>query len=342
MLRLSTVLPQCGELIMACIRKRNTKWEVQIRRVGQPSINKSFMHKLSATQWARQMEVDLDQNGLFSNGVKLLNISFGDLLCRYRDEIIKHKKGADPETYFIGSLLRHKISQYPLKHLTRQLLCNYRDERLKEVKSSTVIRQFSIIRHSLTIAEREWGIPIKENPAANVKMPPKNKGRNRRLNTNELDILLIGCSRSRVSWLSPLIQLAIETGMRRGELINILPEHVDLDLRTLHIPYTKTGEPRTIPLSTQAVQLLSNLMKDEEDKIFPITGNAIRMAWGRLKKRVGITNLHFHDLRHEATSRFFEKGLNVMEVATITGHKDLRMLQRYTHLRAEDLAKKLG
>ena len=339
---LGTIVAQYGELIMASIRKRNGKWQVQIRRTGHLSLNRSFIQKINAVRWIREMEIDLDQNGLVSKGYKLLDMKFSQILCRYRDEIIIHKKSAESESYFIGCLLKHEISKYPIKHLTRELFTNYRDERLKEVKCSTVIRQFSIIRHALTIAKREWGIPIRENPAANIKMPSKNKGRNRRLNTKELDILLDGCSSSRVSWLSPLIQLAIETGMRRGELINVQSEHVDLVLRTLHIPDTKTGEPRTIPLSTHAVQLLSNLIKDEEGRIFPITGNAIRMAWGRLRKRVGITNLHFHDLRHEATSRFFEKGLNVMEVATITGHKDLRMLQRYTHLRAEDLAKKLG
>ena len=335
-------MSQYGELIMASIRKRNGKWQVQIRRTGHLSLNKSFIQKINAVRWIREMEIDLDQNGLVSKGYKLLDMKFSQLLCRYRDEIVINKKSAESERYFIECLLKHEISKYPIKNLTRELFTNYRDERLKEVKCSTVIRQFSIIRHALTIAKREWGIPIGENPAANVTMPFKNRGRNRRLNTNELDILLNECSRSRVSWLSPLIQLAIETGMRRGELINIQPEHVDLDLRTLYIPHTKTGEPRTIPLSTHAVQLLSNLIKGEEDRIFPITGNAIRMAWGRLRKRAGISGLNFHDLRHEATSRFFEKGLNVMEVVTITGHKDLRMLQRYTHLRAEDLAKKLG
>ena len=338
---LGTIVAQYGELIMASIRKRNGRWQVQIRRTGHLSLNRSFIQKINAVRWIREMEIDLDQNGLVSKGYKLLDMKFSQILCRYRDEIIIHKKSAESESYFIGCLLKHEISKYPIKHLTRELFTNYRDERLKEVKCSTVSRQFSIIRHALTIAKREWGLPIRENPAANIKMPSKNKGRNRRLNTKELDILLDGCSRSRVSWLSPLIQLAIETGMRRGELINIQSEHVDLDLRTLYIPHTKTGEPRTIPLSSHAVHLLSNLIKNEEVRIFPITGNAIRMAWGRLKNRVGITDLHFHDLRHEATSRFFEKGLNVMEVATITGHKDLRMLQRYTHLRAEDLAKKL-
>jgi integrase len=130
--------------------------------------------------------------------------------------------------------------------------------------------------------------------------------------------------------------------MRRGWLINIQSEHVELDLRTLYIPHTKTVEPGTILLSFHAIQLLSNLKKDEEGRIFLITGKAIRMVWERLKKRVGIIDLHFHDLRYELTSRFFDIGLNVIEVATITGRKDLRMLKRYSHLRAEDLAKKLG
>ena len=130
--------------------------------------------------------------------------------------------------------------------------------------------------------------------------------------------------------------------MTRGWLINIQSEHVKLDLRTLYIPHTKTVEPRTILLSSHAIQLLSNLKKDEEGRIFPITGKAIRMAWERLKKRLGIIDLYFHDLRYELTSRFFEICLNVIKVATITRHKDLRMLKRYSHLRAEDLAKMLG
>ena len=97
-----------------------------------------------------------------------------------------------------------------------------------------------------------------------------------------------------------------------------------------------------MPLSLDAVEVLNNLPRSFDGNVFPLSITALRGLWNRACKRAGIIDLHFHDLRHEATSRFFEKGLNVMEVATITGHKDLRMLQRYTHLRAEDLAKKLG
>ena len=130
--------------------------------------------------------------------------------------------------------------------------------------------------------------------------------------------------------------------MRRGELLSLAWEDVDLDLRVAHLNMTKNGSKRDVPLSPEVINLLRSLPHGISSCVFPITFASLRGLWNRACKRTGITDLHFHDLRHEATSRFFEKGLNVMEVATITGHKDLRMLQRYTHLRAEDLATKLG
>ena len=241
---------------MACIRKRDTKWHVQIRRAGQPSITRTFIKKSLASEWARRTETDLDNNGFIAERTQLLKITLADLLRRYLDEVIIHKKGAGVESYVIGSLLRHKISRYTLKSLTPDMFRQYRDERLKTVKPSTISRQLSIIRHAFSVAKNEWGIPITDNPVARIKMPSPNTQRNRRLKHNELELLLNGCKESRVWWLSPLIQLAIETGMRRGELLNIKEENINIDTRTLHIPGTKNGHPRTIPLSTKAVQIL--------------------------------------------------------------------------------------
>ncbi len=140
-----------------------------------------------------------------------------------------------------------------------------------------------------------------------------------------------------------LLRFAIETGMRRGELVNARWQFVDWARRTLHIPETKNGHPRTIPLSGEAIRILRGILDGGHDsvRIFPLSANAVRLAWGRLIKRARITNLRLHDLRHEAVSRFFEKGLSVPEVALISGHRDYRMLARYTHLRPEDVAKKL-
>jgi integrase len=146
-----------------------------------------------------------------------------------------------------------------------------------------------------------------------------------------------------------IIIVALETGMRRGEILNIKKSHIDFARRTLLIPLTKTETPRTIPLSSRAIEAIraqlrgsQNVIPIEETTLFSYTARGLSGAFFRLCRKHGLENLHFHDLRHEATSRFFEKGLNPVEVATITGHKDTRMLMRYTHLRAEDLVKRLG
>jgi integrase len=145
------------------------------------------------------------------------------------------------------------------------------------------------------------------------------------------------CSNS--AWyLRPLITLAIETGMRRGELRSIRWKDVDQTARTIRILKTKNGHPRTIPLTPKAIEILASLERKDE-RVFPVTPNAVRLAWERLRKRAGLEDLRLHDLRHEAVSRFFEYGLTVPEVALISGHHDPRMLSRYTHLRPEKVAK---
>ena len=105
----------------------------------------------------------------------------------------------------------------------------------------------------------------------------------------------------------------------------------------------QNGDSKDVPLSPHALELLTDLPRNirEDQVVFPLHFEALKSSWRRACCRAGISDLRFHDLRHEATSRFFEKGLNVMEVAAITVHKDLRMLQKYTHLRAGDLARKL-
>ena len=145
-------------------------------------------------------------------------------------------------------------------------------------------------------------------------------------------------------WFRPVVLFAIETGMRRGEILSLCWEHVHLDKRYVHLPETKNGDSRDVPLSPQALELLGGLPRNirSDQKVFPLHFEALNSSWRRACFRADIIDLRFHGLRHEATSRFFEKGLNVMEVAAITGHKDLRMLQRCTHLWVKHRARKLG
>jgi integrase len=139
------------------------------------------------------------------------------------------------------------------------------------------------------------------------------------------------------------VALAIETGMRRGELLGLLWDNVDLERRTAFLPVTKNGESRGVPLSNRAVEVLRALPPSTNGRVFgELTREALKQSFNRAARRTGITGLRVHDLRHEATSRLFEKGLNVMEVAFVTGHKTLQMLKRYTHLSVTDLATTLG
>ena len=141
--------------------------------------------------------------------------------------------------------------------------------------------------------------------------------------------------------------------MRRGEILGIKKSHIDFQKSVLFIPSTKTDRPRTIPLSNSSLtSLIAQLRASQsesggviplhEPTIFDYQPRGFSGEFLKLCRRKGIHDLHFHDLRHEATSRLFEKGLNPVEVATITGHKDTKMLMRYTHLRAEDLVGRLG
>ncbi|HIA60353.1 MAG TPA: site-specific integrase [Pelagibacterales bacterium] len=188
-----------------------------------------------------------------------------------------------------------------------------------------------MVQHLYSIANKEWGYNI-PNPIKCIQKPTLNNKKERRL-TNEEFIFLIRGNYPQVK-LRNIIELAIETGMRRGEILNIKPEHIKG--QTLLIPITKNGYPRTIPLTKRALYLL-----ESANLPYVMSANAVRLAWDRLKKKGNIKDLHFHDLRHEAISRLFEKGLSIPEVALISGHKDVRMLFRYTHLKAEDILRKL-
>ena len=177
-----------------------------------------------------------------------------------------------------------------------------------------------------------------DNPVAKVSRPKMPKGRDRRLQPGEEELLLgvLGIT------LKPLFQIALETAMRQGELTSLEWKDINLARRVAYLPETKNNEPRHVPLSSKAVSVLSKLPRRIDGKVFGVSGVHVSKSFREACKKLKIEDLRWHDLRHEACSRLFEKGLNPMEVASISGHKTLQMLKRYTHLKAEDLARKLG
>ena len=327
---------------MATFRKRGAyQWQAQVRKKGQPLQTKTFETRAQAEQWARAIEVEMDK-GMFVSRAEAESTTLKELLKRYLAEITPPKKGAASETNRLRALMRLPLARRYVAGIRGMDIASFRDERLRKVTPSTVKRDLVLLGHMFEVARKEWGIYV-HNPVRDIKLPADNRPRDRRLQVGEEDRLLEACRAARNPWLLPIVQLALETAMRQGELIRLRWEHIDLNRRTAHLPDTKNGESRTVPLSTTAIRVLHALPRSLHGQVFPgVTTEAIKRAYIRAVRRAGIENLRFHDLRHEATTRLFEKGLNIMEVASITGHKDLRMLRRYTHLKAEDLARKLG
>lgn len=327
---------------MATIRKRGSKWQVQIRREGHPPISKSFLQKSDAQLWARQTEARVERAELPESPAKLKGIRFEDVIVRYRDEVAARKQAAPIERVILDAFLRQPLAKLSLAELRPEGIAAYRDRRLQTVKPATVHRELGLLRHVLKIAKAEWGIPLLHNPFAAVELPRLRNQRQRRLKGDELERLRGAVGRLRNRELVSVFEFAIETGMRRGEIVGMRWRDVDQEGRTLHIPKSKNGHPRTIPLTERALAILDARTGSGGEQVFSISANAIRLAWARLRNWANVDDLHFHDLRHEAISRFFEKGLSMPEVALISGHRDPRMLFRYTHLQAEELARKLS
>jgi len=326
---------------VASIRKTKTGWQVQIRKQGHQTLTKSFLYRSDAQTWAKEIESKIER-GSFRDPSLLEKTLFRDVLQRYLQEITPQKRSRRSETYCIRGLLRAPLSRLSLAQIGPQAIANYRDLRLRAVSSSTVRRELVTLSHIFTILIREWEYPLPSNPVKMIKKPSETQSRNRRLQADEEHRILEACSGHPNPWLHPLVILAIETAMRRSELLNLRWADIDQHARTALIRESKNGDQRVVPLSNNAIEVLNNLPHSIDGRVIPLLPDSVTRAWTRIAHRLEINDLKFHDLRHEATSRFFEMGLNVMEVSSITGHKDLSMLKRYTHLKAEDLAKKLA
>lgn len=328
---------------MATITKRPNGYQVQIRKKGFPPLSKQFKTYREARLWGSYVESEMDI-GCFKDKTLAEKTTLGELLERYLQQVTPLKKSSKQERARILQFLREDpLCLHKMTALTPKTIAAWRDVRLQLVSGSTVNRDLALLSHVINTSRREWDIHI-ENPLALVRRPRCNRGRERRLNGNEQEILFKEiCEKSRNPYLLPVIQTAIETGMRRSELLQLEWSRVDLERRVIRLVDTKNGEGRSVPLTLRAVEILSSLPKRKgyEDLVFPISANALKLGFQRALERSRIDDLRFHDLRHEAVSRFFEKGLNVMEVASISGHKTLQMLKRYSHMQLGNLIQKI-
>ncbi len=293
---------------MATFRKRNSKWQVQIRLNGHKAKNRTFLRKVDAKRWAHQTEIEI-QHGLFADKLEIFNkTTLGDLILRYRDTVTPNKKGKVNETIVLNALLRRSFSQKNLTELSPQDFAKFRDERSRVVRAPTLNHELTYLSHVYRLAKLKWGIPI-ENPLEGIRRPKADPARARRLLDGEWNLLMVEAANCRNKLIQPIIQLAVETGMRRSEILNIRGGDIDEDNAVLLVTESKNGYSRKIPLTEKALLILSTQSPDIDGRLFPIPFESFSSAWDRLVKRAGIKDLHFHDLRHEAISRFFEMGL---------------------------------
>ena len=328
---------------MATIRKRNSKWQVQVRSNGQTA-SRTFSQRVDAVKWGREAERSAELGLLHQPSASSVEaMTFGQVLERYRDEVTSAKRCVDNETYAINGFLRScsKLAGKLIGKLTSADFIAHRDKRSQKMKPATVVRELGWMQHAVDIACSDWGQRVRDgNPVKQVRRPRINNRRERRLQVGEWQALFDAVNEDRLPMMKPLLALALATGMRRGELLSLQWKHVDLERCTAFLPQTKNGRARTVPLSPTAVRVLEQLSQTSE-RCVPLSGNSVGLAFDRLRQRAKVVDLTVHDIRHEAVSRFVESGLSLAQVQMISGHRDLRMLMRYTHLQTDDIVAKL-
>lgn len=306
-------------------------WNVRIRRQGHKLATKSFINKVDADRWARTVESEMDR-GLFVDRSEAEATTLAQALERYEREVTANKKGCHQEAKRITQWLKSDLAKRSLASLKGNDFACYRDKRLKMVASNTVRLELAIISHLFTVAAQEWGLPV-SNPIQSIRKPKGSNARTRRLEGDEEARLLSACSSH--SYLKRIVVLALETGMRQGEIVSLTWAEVDLGRSVIEKKDSKNGDGRTIPLTRKAIAALGDRGIGKIFRCYP------REAWENALTSAKIEDFHFHDLRHEAISRLFERGMNVMEVKSVSGHKTLQMLARYTHLKPADLLQKM-
>jgi integrase len=337
---------------MAQIENRGDgQWRVRIRRKGYPAQSRTFESYDEAETWATNTESEM-RRGVFHDRTEAEKTTLYALLERYLREVVPRHKGAEKDISCIRAVMRHKMAQTKMAGLTASTVAAWRDERLKEISGASVRRYMGTLSGAVNYARRHWGIHC-ENPFALVDRPPDSRARDRRLNADEEARMLaalnvkntVGARGVKNIWLLPFYLFAIETAMRRSEILSLNWKRVDLEKQTARLPDTKNGQGRIVPLSASAVEILRELPRPEEGadgQVFCVTASQISGGWKTARKNAEITDYRLHDGRHEGTTRLAELLPNPLELAFVTGHMDMKMLKRYYNPRAEDLAKKLG
>lgn len=334
---------------MASIIRRGDAWRAMIRRKGKSS-QQTFDTEKEARAWAEKEEARIisAQPADKEERPNLRITTVADLFDRYAKEVSPDKRGAGVEIVRLRCLMPSFMME--VTTLTGPSMAQWRDRRLKEVSASTVNRELNLISAVLTIAIKEWGLPLPSNPVHLIQRPKMPRARERRVPDHERAVILEQLEWDGISTPLTIKQkvgwgflFALDTMMRFSEITNLTWQHVHLDRKFCHLPQTKNGDARNVPLSTRAVALIRLLPeRAPSQKVLAVNSGTFKQYFRKAKKAAGIKDLHFHDTRREAITQASKKITNVAELARATGHRGTKSLMVYYHPDVTDIADKLG
>lgn len=324
---------------MASIKKRKTKngqtrYKVEINLRGYAPQYSTFNTLADARRWATGTEAAL-REGRYFKPTASDQKTFAELADRYIQEVLPVKpKIKYDQTYQLRWWI-DEIGHYFLDDLTPAILAKARDKlskttggHRKKKSSATVNRYLAALTAALNHGVREWNW-LKESPAKGLRKCKEPRGRVRYLSDDERQRLFQACLESSNENLYTIVVLALSTGMRKGEIMGLTWENIDLKRGFVYLEDTKNGERRAVPLVGKALKLIEDLSK-RQGKLFP--AKSIRTAWEKALERAQISDFRFHDLRHSAASYLAMNKASLLEIAEILGHKTLSMTKRYSHL----------
>lgn len=343
---------------MATFEQRESGyWQAKIRRKGYPKLSKSFRTKALAESWARVVEAEMDR-GVFTSRAEADRTTIADLGKLYTVWAVSnaHYKGSGWKIKLAH--LVERLGEYSLSALTPVVISSYREARLSDpdprykkdpanaprISGATVKTELDLLSKMMEVAVKELRIPLPlGNPVRSITKPKDSEARSRRLTADEWSKLETACRGSLNTWLHPALMLSVETAMRQGEVLGLQWSAVDLSKQLVFLAAsgTKNKKARKVPLSSRAVDLLEALPRHISGRVIPLEKQTLASAFRTAAKRAGAVDYRWHDVRHEALSRLAEKGLSVAELATMSGHKTWKLLERYVHHDEMALARKI-
>jgi integrase len=329
---------------LASFKQRNQRWVAQVKIAGRFK-SATFNIKQEAQIWAAQQELAAIRGD--SHGLETSNACFADVLKKYKAIITATKRGAENEAIIINRLLREAWVDIAVSSLSLELLSCFRDQRLSSVKSSTFKHEWAIVKAAANAAE-SLGFHVPVKLFKSLILPKIFYREIERLLPSDEQKLLKEAQKisGQNIYILPLIKLALATGMRRGEILSIHWKNINFNDIFIEVKAinTKSGYGRYIPLNSDIALILEDLrlLAPPNERVFPISTNSLRTSFEKLRRLAGMPQLRFHDLRHESISRFHEMGLTLPEIQSISGHRELSMLQRYSHANQMHLRKKLA